>query len=534
MFTKSNLISLFVLFISFLDLNSQNYDWVVKPIISEVDHIFLFSDSSNLVKVKKDKFFGVKTLQNKLVLPTAYESVILYGNDEIIRANENGKNIYFNSAGEKTSADLSSFNRSSNRNVDNANIKIIKELAEQIKGTYSIEVIGGRTVYSLLNREGRLIVSNITNPSNIEFLSNQVFIYKESTKNAYQFRNINGVIGEFSGCFYRNKIETNGIDLFIVENPKTRERVLFDAEFKRIIMKENIHLIDSSQYFIGEVAGQYSLYDKRFRKVNDLPASSFTILPNNKGIYLEYQSYTHYYDLITGTDQVLDFKIHKFNQSNQVGIANDGDGKFGIYSKENGSLISKLKFEECHLFSDYCICYPEKYQPKSPQLYHLFDDKGKLIYKDNSIGISRLEKSYFINKENKDHFIIDENGKKILDGAANFLLRPYDNLYWVKSNNIVGETNYYFVPELIKGKKVEYNSPGQKILDKRNHSITYFIVSQNEKWGLIDLECNQIIPYEFEAIEIQNEIKNVKDKPHSYLSVKKGELWGIIKLTHKN
>jgi len=71
---KSFVILVFSFLLSFVT-HSQELEWIIKPSITEVDEIAVLNTAKPLVRVKKGALYGVKNLNNKLIIPIVHKEL---------------------------------------------------------------------------------------------------------------------------------------------------------------------------------------------------------------------------------------------------------------------------------------------------------------------------------------------------------------------------------------------------------------------------------------------------------------------------
>lgn len=72
----------FILFLFFFNGNAQIFDWVIEPTITDVDEIIYDQRQSiyDAIIVKKGNKYGIKSIQNEILAPVTYKSIVYRSN----------------------------------------------------------------------------------------------------------------------------------------------------------------------------------------------------------------------------------------------------------------------------------------------------------------------------------------------------------------------------------------------------------------------------------------------------------------------
>lgn len=177
------------------------------------------------------------------------------------------------------------------------------------------------------------------------------------------------------------------------------------------------------------------------------------------------------------------------------------DGKFGLYKKD-GSVILKPEynfiFESENGSSKLLFALKEN-------SYSIINKEGKTIY-DNSIK----KYGYILNEYNLVCPFFDTENSFLL-------LQDTKNKY-----GVYDEVNQkQCLPQI-------YSSIKQKLPVERN---TYFIVSKNNKFGIVDDKNTIIVPFLYDDLSF--DLTNPYTSKETILPAKKNGKWGLISLKNK-
>ncbi|WP_281226622.1 WG repeat-containing protein [Flavobacterium aquiphilum] len=177
------------------------------------------------------------------------------------------------------------------------------------------------------------------------------------------------------------------------------------------------------------------------------------------------------------------------------------DGKFGLYKKDGSVILKpeyKFIFESENGSSKLLFALKES-------SYSIINKEGKTIY-DNSIK----KYGYILNEYNLVCPFFDTENSFLL-------LQDTKNKY-----GVYDEVNQkQCLPQI-------YNSIKQKLPVEKN---TYFVVSKNNKFGIVDDKNTTIVPFLYDDLSF--DLANPYTGKEIILPAKKNGKWGLISLKNK-
>src|SRR5690606_2475782 len=275
------------------------------------------------------------------------------------------------------------------------------------------------------------------------------------------------------------------------------------------------------ELFVSEKNGTLQIFDENIKLIKDN--------------ILDYS-----WDKIDFDDYYLNVLLLKYNQN-----------KFGIID-ETGKIIIPFEFEELRPFDG-----QETTIAKKNNYFGIIDFKNKeLISFENDEIYSSKFSEIFVIKQNEKFGLFNKQGDKIMDFVFEDLQPCYydeDNKFIIKTNGkygIIDISGNEIIPAeydeisnwveygpeahfVIKDKKTGmFSRDGKQLIPTIYDELNYLtdnliLVSQNKKYGIIDISNKSVIPLKYDKIYLdwyriyyenqEPEIYVLKDKVYSQI-----------------
>lgn len=420
---------------------------VVPFIYDKVNYFY----KSGLAIVIKDKKFGFVNASGKEIIPVIYENVDQTMIDEIVLVSKNKKWAFFSNKGKQ----LTDFT------------------FDEVKQAYITEDGRNKNTYF----KGDLAIVTVGNQSQ------------------YLDRNLKEVIpfGEYD---YTESLNKNGFGIVA----KNNKYGIIDNKGNEIIRLEYDKIEHPKRYsnilelFVLEKNGTLQIFDENIKPI--------------KQDILSYK-----WDKIDFDDYYLDVLLLKDNQN-----------KFGIID-ETGKTIIPFEFEELRPFDG-----QETTIAKKNNHFGIIDFKNKeLVSFENDEIYSSKFSEIFVVKQNDKYGLLNKQGGKIMDFVFEDLQPCFydeDNKFIVKSKGkygIIDITGKEIIPNefdkisnwveygpkahfVTKNKKMGmYSRDGKQLIPPIYDELHYttnnlIVVSQNKKYGIVNISNNIVIPLEYDKI----------------------------------
>ncbi len=229
------------------------------------------------------------------------------------------------------------------------------------------------------------------------------------------------------------------------------------------------------------------------------------------------------FQLINEIGQVIisDIDSLSYYDNSELYIVQKKDN-WGIVSKY-GKLLIPFEFDRLELLYNYFWIVE---QDNKKGLYNVY--KGPVLPVEfNEIQFTRkFGQELIVNKSGK-YGVFDTKGNVIVPTTYSFIENEW-NIMVIKNKD---ETNYLigskiFSDSLVVDKTFEIR--GKYPSDTK----VYYVLYENEKYGIIDSECNKIIEPKYQDILFQRFI-GVK-RNNSFIYAKMNNLWGVIDINDKS
>ncbi len=510
----------------------EGLDWVVPPIFDNVDDIRVnnkITENPSLIEVRKDKLWGLRTVDNEVILPIEFSSLYIYHEMEIIGAVKNNVQLYYDYEGyevDKTEyKDLSDRQRGS-YNMAQAE-KVIEELKQQIDFVdYNIEDV------PLKKNSGKITLTSKSSGDtlaqfypkwNISVIADKILIIQQG-------KSIKAVIkdGKKINTFDGFKVVDIYDDKYIVLQ-KDQKLSLYNSRMEELYAPNDLR--------IRYVVGDYFTFGKKDEKVDLIHIPTKQKIASN----LDMAYHVKNTDLILAFDGkqsfIIDYKTKAVRT--KFGKLNGARGSTGIYRNMNRDslyglydIIADKQLIPCehkyaYLKQNLFFTSSEKRKRRNNKISFktLYNLKGEIILSDSIKNIDVIGEDIIYLQMDKNHKkLVDHDGNiikeligsyQILPKYKRFLSTPKKGVLSKKyvpiADYIIGDESRA-VDEILKDVTINYKN-----------KIKYYIAKKKNKLGMIDKDGLIKLPFVFDEIE------DYKSIAQNYRKVKYKGKYGFVK-----
>ncbi|MEK7433705.1 MAG: WG repeat-containing protein [Cyanobacteriota bacterium] len=518
---------------------------------------------------EKNGKIGLLDQDNKEIIPPIYQEIQSVEN-KFIQVKIDDKWLLFEGSGKKISEEKFDFIYFFKNNVKNIFIltnnkkdaifdenlkKMTDFIYDQIILNYSpknylIFKINGK--YGAIDFDIKPIISPKYDFLKETGLRNNVFIATLDNKSFLLEANTEEIISNK----YRDLYEFSSIFNFLIarnEKDNIFTHGLIDLNGKEILEpKYNSISVLNNEYLIAELGGKETIFDKNLKIVESITypypdkegyflikKDGKTGLLNKSGARIAEPKYDHFSFL---TDNFISVNIGGTKKTQGSSLVEPIEyiegGLYGVIDT-TGKIIIEPVYEGLFYYETYLS---DSYEYSSNYFYTNKNNKQFLFDKT---GKKLIESDFNLGKIYKDKYIIISKARRqpygIIDLKGNVIIEPIYKSIEKIGDLLLAETSYDFFTINIDEKSMLKISSKYSLVKQLNNE-NLFIVSINNKFGLINMKGEIIIPIEYENLELNKEnyinarIGNtsfVFDKSGKELSsVKKEKLYNRLENTN--
>ena len=526
-------ISLVVIVIKLLFLNmafSQEFEWLIEPIIENVSDVELNASSRDFITIKNKGKQGLLNFENEILAPIDYRYVnVAFKNKLITASKAAGGFDYFLIDGTPISKDeheqLAKKYNTKKKKKKHAQPTLdklddLKKLKSKLKITIGEDNIAKLNdwfdVYSpkkkLLATGTKISASQIIN-------NNYLSIYDQPTK---QYSIVDIKSGQIIHTGNKYKLSTNDKGFFCISEKESSS--LFSPKGELLGKFKKFTLTKNASFGIGSDGVKKSLYDLNTMEQIGTEASQIYYLHDQSSIFIfSTDDVTNIYDCTEKTFNDLPGKLvfnSKLNRQDKI-----------ILSKETLKGVWDLKLNDWIIAPEYhnIVFSKQEYfitsKNKTLRKYgknSLYDLNGKLIYDKDNLGIYCLDNCFKVTMLDTSFILSSYDLNKLVsyDNKTQFSTNIDGNILKFRSPNSKTSVSFHS-SELYNDQKLEFNSVRKTITFNDGTAHKWYIISSDRLLGIINEEGKTILPIEYTTIEA--------DKKETYFKAKRKGLWGLFK-----
>lgn len=517
-------------------LSAQNIDWVLEPIITDADRIDIEEsiqlDGIKLIKVKNGDKWGVKDINDNVILPIRYDQASIWVNGNYAQGRMNRDvNSYF--------VDNEGYEVDYNTEVSPASSKWQKDTKkfdriENIKKTI-IQKYQGYSYDKIDNK--RVLLSTITNQVVITDVDHQQ-LYGINEKMIGHNANRKAEIYDNTGKLLRAWTSPSKISKVIKDRIIVKEGDkygLYDLDMNNILphVYDNLYKLDE-EYLGAEQGGTYALIgldgiviESNLSKVKKIRSNGCIYTTDKMGKSKFYQ------DGSTIACQV-DGKLKRGELGDLIKITNS-DTLSGMVSIKTGKLEVPMKYRFLEVAGGVVLAdnIPSilqklrngKFKRRRPTfgLKDVYNKEGQLILTDSILTAQYIGKNTFkvSNKtriNDKIYNLKDGTLLKTLDETERIAVSPGGFVSISTMDKAAFKKFDSWEDFLLE--KTEYSAILEEVTN-RETSKKYYHAVQNSKEGIIDEDGNIVVPFTLDKIDF--------NQYRQYLPAMYKGKWGVIK-----
>jgi len=538
---RMSFIKFFLFFVCWVFMSpifSQEIEWLLEPIITDVDELTLnrWGDDpkDTIVMVKKDGKVGFKNFQNEIVVPIIYSGRAIIRDEGFLEIRPGvSKDLYFDYKGNRLEKE-----QTKEFVKNHLQAKKIKKLLKIAK---YLEELGFKI--DLIDEGKELLVLYPRNKVSItieEFRHLNAYEDKTmwiSRRAGVDFINSEGTLVERVVDGTMSPRQKTGIYQLRVKKKtaylNSRFEYILPLEDRKVNYDYNsnyLYYISSNQEgIILDVAGKEFFKKDSVSRLFRLDDSPYWLINyKNGGMAV--------YDIEEDSLRTVDFQL---NGSPADGLIRSvrKENKRGVYNFAKGQMVLPMIYDQLISFGR--LFMATEYETDSTkfnrnQLSKIKNGKRKLYLDDGSLVLNdsiRSMKSFrgsglLVDLYNKPNLLFSYEGEKIAykQGESVEFVGKGQFVRFIKhGEEKIKLGKVALVKPLIK--KEEYELYDDVVESTRYYRTDFFAVKKGGKFGIIDENGTVIVPMEME------EIKKTRNSGH--FMIKYNGAWGVPRLPKK-
>ena len=520
-------ILVFTFLLSFV-ANSQELQWIIKPTITDVDEIAVHNTAEPLVRVKKGYLYGVKNLNDQLIIPIEHKELNISLNQKYIysgKINSRGTSVHtITTKGDtlKTSfkAPHEKLWKETNRETKKALAKFAMENDLKV---IEYENEEGRICFNLTDKNNKFTIDSITSARP---LGKELIFLMINHQKGYVYDRFGHIVYHDSKVLY---LKTNGKGLYVGHG------IVLDTDFKVIfktLQKKYLKLLEKYPLFTirsnqnGKLSGR--LVNEKGETVL---SGTFSIMEqsNTNFLRLKDEKGYHYYSLkekkmlYHSKDPISPTIIDDYVQiSSKV----DGKNNYRIYDFVKKKFVIDTIYQSVLMRPNFIIA--KKYENRKITESVLFDIRGEERLRFSNEELEPLiDDHYLVSNRDEINRMIDGEGKTVFEVDDVYILERVDDK-WLRTRDVRRNYTYYLVKDIVAGNINPYES----LVAFENKKLTKtgpYIVKKKEKYGLMSSECDFILDCVFDKLLFTVlPDKKTSEKHSDVISVLENGKWGAF------
>lgn len=521
------LLSVFIC--SSICVNAQDINWVMQPNLKGVDALLMPSSNEQstlkLLKVKKDRHFGVVNINGEIIVPVDHEKVQIWNDGKHCSSYTNGTQRFYDNEGYEIEEDIVT-EMSNKRFSKRKDERMQKLIVEFMAKNDNIEILKNENRYYVINTNTRdTIVPRWSEKSKIT--DKGIIFYLGSSPDFHQIA-VNGD-GEVLQKFNRYaSIEYQDDAHIIIKD--SRKYGLFDVNLNVILPLDydRMNKIGDDK-FILQKDGVCFIANSNAEPIYDIKAEYIYQSEDKKILLGRDKRVTYVFDSITNTFRKYDFGFRSVYKNQTKYIVTNKDTLKGYFDLLSQELLIPLKYRYASLIDGLFVGTNEKMKKRRINLNgpigikDIYNSKGDLILSDSVSNLKKIASGYYeYTSPDKIIRIMNQKGVIIKEFEAGTKV-------YTKHGRFIGikkkgekKANFYLTADFLAEKMDNSFSSIGDILSYKKSETKYIIAGNQEKYGIIDLEGNTLVPFVFENIQANS-------NSSEYMVVQKDGGLGIIK-----
>lgn len=521
--------NILLLFCIINTLFGQQPDWVIEPVIENVDEVDARPCKYGLIKINKDGLEGMVNADNTLIVPPIYRSVSVEINGKVINAikkDRSGNDFYSITGSSVSEEQYKSMSKeywdSKDKNTGpsetfqailNTDPKV--KFEQTTKGNYDIFSPSGE----LVAINARVSQSKLIGKNFIRVRDRSTEKKQRDAKNIIVLNLKTGEILERNT--QRPEIEINPQGYFSIEGDDDTK--LYNKHGDYLKKFEEFTFCKNEHLGIGISDGKYRLYDLEVMK--QIGEVTNNIYDNNSHIIFRFDQKTVIYN--TGSKSFSEFPYQYNNyqnldntDTNQL-VLKDRE-MLGVFDITVESWIIEPEFAYIvNTTFNYYIARRDNYIGFKTHMT-LIDLEGNIIYDDPNLGIYCFVNSYKVTNPDFSTKLMSYSGTELESFSSEYVVSSYRDRNMFSVTKLKGgssesyHVNKYFSDEVVRFDHVEFT-----IVSKAEPNTFWYIIKKGNLLGILDFEGNVILPILYDKIIIDR-------FENDYIKVRKDNKWGVL------
>lgn len=478
-------------------ISGQKLDWYIQPVLSDIDDIMIDEQTKNLIGVRKDNLWGVKTKTNEIVIPIAYKSVHISHDSKVIATFDGAKMAYFDGEGYTTTKEIG----------EQANTETVKK-REEANRQYVVNNGGLYRIYhnkvqNYINKAldtvlrltdthdpvlygDKYYVTNSFSP----FIS-RIYDKKGNLLKTYDFP-LNNLVENRQGFYtswYAQKARLFDKDFNLIETPPCNGISIHDS-LNFVVIENN------KKYVIKDLKQNLLLKDS-------FPKSPF-VASKSDNVVIPLNDHVLIYSLSTKKVDKYPFTTNYAENNNSLIIVKE-NGKFGIYDFLNKTYVQDAKFD--------FLSYTRKYffatiGEKRSKQHEIFNADGQSIYSGYYNNFIFTNDGFILLDTLNTYNWYDKKGKLVKKFASDEYVEYNSESNTIRITPKGKDSKSYFVNEYFsQAEPKSYQALGSRLNPYSKKEVPIFLMMNSGKYGIIDINGKVILPPTFSKV-----IRTIQDK----------------------
>lgn len=512
-----------------LVISAQEAEWIIQPIIKNVDKVSLPDPDVPLIQIEKSRKVGLINFDNKILLEPKYKYVQITAKKELIQASlGNGEFDHFKIDGTKIS--LAEFKKifkkkdpwketekkalKSKETFDqvkklNAKIKLVQDDSNNSKS---------KDNYNIFDPNGKLLASK-TNLGISKIINNQFLTIYDTPSKTYMICDIH--TGKIINTGPKRQYLQDDFDhIFVVEETVTK---VFTSDGRPIDNFDRFNMFEGEQYGIGYKDKKAILIDlSTFESIGD-PAKK--IYPFNSNYFIFSNSHsTIVYHTKSKELIPLEYTYHWISTKNDKDhILLSRDNLKGVWDLTKQTWLIQpqhphISFSQYQHYITYNTAFPKRYEESK-----LYNNQGEIVFDQPNLGISCLLGVFKVIEKDTTRTLRSYTKKVLKSFGKEKRLRVNSDGTMLTIHDLEDRklNTTFHIGDLFKEEPIGFQRIVKKITFREGkHSFWTIIANQDRKQGIIDHEGNTILPMIYDRID--------SDDKKDYIAIKKDGNWGLI------
>ena len=492
-------------------LKGQEPEWLIKPILTDIEHLRLKENVNDLVMYKHDGFWGIKSSDNTSILLPYYNKVDIWNDGKHLQGITGGDDHFFDRNGATIPAAtvMAEFNDGIGHEKEKETEETFLSLQNALEDIQLVKDSKTKNSnYHLINTYGDTIIKD-QRRLNFEVILGKMISYRNRQEKVNQIIDSKGnVIFEQTG--FRIRVETSpSLNKFKVIE-KYGGQILFDQNGKKLHQAMDISLIKDRPFYVVSKNGVSTLYNDEDSNPLKKSFSSINYFENSDWVVCKNDGKSTLFNLNTIESLEKSFTFLSFVNKNQILISNNGKlGVFDLVKKDFIIPIEYLDIKEDHSFFIVSDKIFEKKERDKLAQRKIISNQGKVLFSDNTKDIQVLNNAFLATMDDGSYQLLNTEGIILKSYPPESKIKTDRNGFWLIHYGLNRE--YFFVPDIIAGKEEYYDGIGE-YLEAVDEVPAMHIVMKNDKYGAINQEGRIVVPLFFQSLKTTQSVNLLQAK----------------------